>query len=86
MDPEFQRRGIAGKLVAWGLEEAERRGGLECTTEASPMGRVVYGRLGFGAEGSGEDLVYVVDDEFKDRDKPEILFMRTWADRAVAPL
>ncbi|OCK76730.1 putative GNAT family acetyltransferase [Lepidopterella palustris CBS 459.81] len=50
VDPAFQRRGVAGKLVAWGLEEAKRRGGLECTTEASPMGRVVYKRLGFGAE------------------------------------
>jgi GNAT superfamily N-acetyltransferase len=79
VDPAFQRRGVAGKLVAWGLEEAKRRGGLECTTEASPMGRVVYKRLGFGAEGAGEDLVYEVDEEFRNRDKPEILFMRTWA-------
>lgn len=82
--PAFQRRGIAAKLVAWGLEEAKRRGGLECTTEASPMGRVVYKRLGFGAEGTGEDLVYEVDEEFRSRDKPEILFMRTWADQLKA--
>lgn len=79
VDPAFQRRGVAGKLVAWGLEEAKRRGGLECTTEASPMGRVVYKRLGFGTEGAGEDIVYEVDEEFRSRDKPEILFMRTWA-------
>ncbi|KAF9875042.1 putative GNAT family acetyltransferase [Colletotrichum karsti] len=79
VDPAFQRRGVAGKLVAWGLEEAERRGGLECITEASPMGRVVYKRLGFRAEGAEEDLVYEVDEEFRNRDKPEILFMRTWA-------
>lgn len=79
VDPAFQRRGIAGKLVTWGLEEAKRRGDLECTTEASPMGRVLYKRLGFGAEGKGEDLVYEVDEEFRDRDKPEILFMRTWS-------
>lgn len=82
VDPAFQRRGVAGKLVAWGLEEAKRRGELECTTEASPMGRVVYKRLGFGAEGAGEDLVYEVDEEFKNRDKPEILFMRTWASQS----
>lgn len=80
VDPAFQRRGVAGKLVAWGLEEAQRRGGLECTTEASPMGRVVYKRLGFRAEkGAEEDLVYEVDEEFEGRDKPEIVFMRTWA-------
>ncbi|OTA90730.1 hypothetical protein M434DRAFT_397818 [Hypoxylon sp. CO27-5] len=84
VDPAFQRRGIAAKLVAWGLEEAKRRGGLECTTEASPMGRVVYKRLGFGAEGTGEDLVYEVDEEFRSRHKPEILFMRTWADQLKA--
>ncbi|OBT39051.1 hypothetical protein VE00_10874 [Pseudogymnoascus sp. WSF 3629] len=79
VDPAFQRRGVARKLVEWGLEEAKRRGGLECTTEASPMGRGLYERLGFGAEGAGEDLVYEVDEEFRNRDKPEILFMRTWA-------
>lgn len=79
VDPAFQRRGVAGKLVEWGIQEAKRRGKLECTTEASPMGRVVYKRLGFGAEGAGENLVYEVDEEFRNRDKPEILFMRTWA-------
>ncbi|KAM7185081.1 hypothetical protein V8F20_011946 [Naviculisporaceae sp. PSN 640] len=80
VDPAFQRRGVAGKLVAWGLEEAQRRGGLECTTEASPMGRVVYKRMGFRAEkGAEKDLVYQVDEEFEARDKPEIVFMRTWA-------
>jgi GNAT superfamily N-acetyltransferase len=79
VDPAFQRRGIAGKLVQWGLKEAKRRGNLECTTEASPMGRVVYKRLGFGAEGTGEDTVYEVDEEFSNRDKPPIVFLRTWA-------
>ncbi|KAF3492393.1 uncharacterized protein GIQ15_01910 [Arthroderma uncinatum] len=79
VNPDFQRRGVAGKLVAWGLEEAKRRGGLECMTEASPMGRSVYEKLGFRAESAGEDLVYDVDEEFMNRDMPEILFMRTWA-------
>lgn len=77
VDPAFQRRGVAGKLVAWGLEEAKRRGGLQCTTEASPMGRSVYKKLGFRAEGAGEDITYEVDEEFRNRDKPEILFMHT---------
>ncbi|KAI1463059.1 putative GNAT family acetyltransferase [Daldinia caldariorum] len=79
VDPAFQRRGVAGKLVEWGLEEAKRRGGLECATEASPMGRTVYKKLGFRAEGAGEDLIYEVDEEFRHRDKPAILFMRTGA-------
>ncbi|XDG07223.1 hypothetical protein ABKA04_006838 [Annulohypoxylon sp. FPYF3050] len=77
VDPAYQRRGIASKLVQWGLDEARRRGGLEATTEASSMGRHVYRRLGFQPEGS--DLEYEVDDEFKSRERPPNLFMRTGA-------
>lgn len=79
VDPAFQRRGIAGKLVQWGLDEAKRRGDMECTTEASSMGRAVYTKLGFRAEGAGEDMVYEVDEEFKSRDKPPNVFLRTRA-------
>ncbi|KAI1095027.1 hypothetical protein F5B19DRAFT_396343 [Rostrohypoxylon terebratum] len=75
VDPAYQRKGIASKLVQWGLDEARRRGGLEATTEASSMGRHVYKRLGFQPEGS--DLEYQVDDEFKSRERPPNLFMRT---------
>jgi len=78
VDPAFQRRGIAGKLVEWGLEEAKRRGNLECTTEGSAMGRAVYRKLGFKDEGVG-DIVWEVDDEFKGRDKPPNVFLRTGA-------
>ncbi|KAF1948442.1 putative GNAT family acetyltransferase [Byssothecium circinans] len=74
--PSFQRRGIAQKLVQWGLGEAKRRGGLECTTEASSMGRGAYVKLAFRDEGVG-DIVYDVDGEFKDRDKPPNVFLRT---------
>lgn len=81
VDPAFQRRGVAGKLVAWGLEEAKRRGGLQCMTEASVMGRSLYKKLGFGVDGGGErgNIVYEVDEEFRDRDMPEIVVMHTWA-------
>ncbi|KAI5866737.1 hypothetical protein GGS23DRAFT_285276 [Durotheca rogersii] len=75
VDPAFQRRGIALKLVQWGLEEARRRGDLEATTEASIMGRHVYARLGF--RGEGQDIEYEVDLQFKHRDRPANLFMRT---------
>jgi len=75
VDPAFQRRGIAQKLVQWGLNEAKNRG-LECTTEASSMGRGVYMKLGFQPEGTS-DIVYEVDDEFKDWSKPPNLFLRT---------
>jgi GNAT superfamily N-acetyltransferase len=77
VDPNYQRRGIAGKLVQWGLDEARVRGGLECTTEASSMGRGPYIKLGFQPEGDGADLIYEVDEDFMDRDKPPNLFLRT---------
>lgn len=78
VDPRFQRRGIAGKLVEAGLAEARRRGDLECTTEGSVMGHPVYRKLGFKDEGNGE-IVYEVDDEFKSWDKPPNVFLRTRA-------
>jgi GNAT superfamily N-acetyltransferase len=77
VDPAFQRRGIAGKLVQFGLEEAQRRGGLEATTEASSMGRGVYQKLGFKAEGDGKDIEYVLDGEFRHRSTPPNVFLRT---------
>jgi GNAT superfamily N-acetyltransferase len=74
VDPDFQRRGIANRLVEWGLEEAKKRGGLESTTEGSAMGRFVYQKLGFRPV---EEVVYDVDPEFMDRKLPPNLFMRT---------
>ncbi|KAH8724120.1 hypothetical protein GQ44DRAFT_709179 [Phaeosphaeriaceae sp. PMI808] len=65
VDPAFQRRGIAAKLVQAGLQEAKQRGNLECTTE------------GFKDENEG-DIVFDVDDEFKARDLPPNVFLRTW--------
>ncbi|KAF2226202.1 hypothetical protein BDZ85DRAFT_76986 [Elsinoe ampelina] len=76
VDPAFQRRGIAAKLVQWGLEEAKKRGNLECTTEGSAMGRGVYRKLGFKNEGEG-DIKWEVDDEFASWDKPPNIFLRT---------
>lgn len=72
--PDYQGRGIAKKLVQWGVDEAQRRGGLECTTEASVMGRRVYEKLGFAM---GPEIVYEVDAEFADRKNPSNVFMRT---------
>ncbi|RWA10491.1 hypothetical protein EKO27_g4625 [Xylaria grammica] len=71
--PDFQRRGVASRLVQWGLDEARRRGIPNATTEASTMGRHVYQRLGFLPQGS--DTVYEIDDEFSNRDLPPNLFM-----------
>lgn len=77
VDPVFQRRGIAAKLVQWGLEEAKRRGNLECTTEGSAMGRGVYRKLGFKDEGVGDIKWDDMDEEFQDWDKPPNVFLRT---------
>lgn len=75
VDPAFQRRGIALKLVQWGVEEAKRRGGLEATTEASAMGRHVYAKLGFKPVA---DVEYNIDEDvIKGRTMPPNLFMRT---------
>jgi aminocarboxymuconate-semialdehyde decarboxylase len=76
--PDFQRRGIAGKLTQYGLDEAKQRGNLECTTEGSAMGRAVYRKLGFKDEGVG-DIVFEVEKEFESRDKPPNVFLRTGA-------
>lgn len=75
VDPAYQRRGVGRALVQWGLDEAQRRGGLECITEASSMGRKVYLQMGFRQE--GREMEYPVDDEFKDRKLPSNVFLRT---------
>lgn len=75
VDTDFQRRGIAVRLVQWGLDEAERRGGLEAMTEASVMGRWVYAKMGFKPVG---EIDYGVEEELLgDRKLPSNLFMRT---------
>lgn len=75
--PKFQRQGIAAKLVQYGLDEAERRGGLVCCTEASPMGRSVYAKLGFRQE--GPEIEYRVDGaKFARNGMPSNVFMRTY--------
>ncbi|EKJ70817.1 hypothetical protein NXS19_005029 [Fusarium pseudograminearum] len=75
VDPKFQRRGLATKLVQWGLDEAVKRGNLECVTEGSSMGRLVYLQQGFKPD--GEETVYEMDEEFKDREMPSNLVLRT---------
>lgn len=75
VDPIYQGRGIATRMVQWGLDEAEARGGLECITEASVMGRRVYEKLGFKQE--GPEIEYAFSEQFAGRDRPSNIFMRT---------
>ena len=72
--PICQGRGVASKLVQWGLDEAKRLGDLEAITEASIMGRSVYKRLGFQEI---VEIEYALDEEFKDRSQPSNVFLRT---------
>ena len=44
--PDYQRRGAAAKLCAWGVKEAEKRA-VNMTLFSSPMGRSLYLKLGF---------------------------------------
>ncbi|KAB5547359.1 acetyltransferas-like protein [Coniochaeta sp. 2T2.1] len=43
----WQRRGLGGMLVRWGLERADAEG-WEAYLDATPEGRGLYERLGFG--------------------------------------
>lgn len=74
--PDFQRRGIASRMVQWGLDEAKRRGGLVCCLEASKQGRPVYAKLGFKPE--GPEIDYRVNGaKFAEKGMPPNQFMRT---------
>ncbi|KAL4739960.1 acyl-CoA N-acyltransferase [Aspergillus similis] len=44
--PDYQRKGIAKRLLAWGIEEAERLG-IDTWLEATEQGRPVYEKSGF---------------------------------------
>lgn len=45
-DPEHQRRGVGGKLIEWGLNQASLRG-LPVFLIASPVGHTLYKKCGF---------------------------------------
>lgn len=44
--PSYQRRGLASKLLHWGLKRADQEG-VETYLAASPDGKPVYERNGF---------------------------------------
>lgn len=44
--PEYQRMGVGGKLLEWGLQEADREG-VECWIDASPFGLGLYKKFGW---------------------------------------
>jgi predicted N-acetyltransferase YhbS len=44
--PEYRRLGVAGMLIGWGTEQADRDN-LECFVDSSDKGRIVYEKFGF---------------------------------------
>ena len=46
VDPQHQRKGLATRLISWGLDRA-RDEGVQATLLASPQGRALYERQGF---------------------------------------
>ena len=46
VNPEYQRMGVGGKLLEWGLAEADREG-VECWIDASPFGLGLYKKHGW---------------------------------------
>ncbi|KAI9789572.1 MAG: hypothetical protein M1816_005979 [Peltula sp. TS41687] len=50
VSPRFQRRGIGGLLIDWGLDKAAREG-VPAVLEASPVGESLYLKKGFRTYG-----------------------------------
>lgn len=46
VDPAFQRRGIGGRLVDWGMENAKKEG-IPATILGSQVGQSMYRKRGF---------------------------------------
>ncbi|KAL8992766.1 MAG: hypothetical protein Q9169_006860 [Polycauliona sp. 2 TL-2023] len=46
VDPEYQRRGVGGRLLSWGLEQAKLEK-VPTTLTASTVAEPLYRRLGF---------------------------------------
>lgn len=55
VSPKHQRKGIAKKLIGWGMERAVKEN-VPLTLEASQAGRPVYVRMGFKTIAELEDF------------------------------
>ena len=53
INPEYQRRGVGGKLLEWGTQQADKHN-EKIYLEASPAGRGLYLRHGFEIVGTLE--------------------------------
>lgn len=50
VDPEYRRKGLATRLLKWGMDEGDRLG-LPCMLEATREGEVVYKQHGYVSQG-----------------------------------
>lgn len=46
IDPDYQRKGLGGKLLKWGIDQAAQQG-VPAWLESSPMGKALYEKNGF---------------------------------------
>lgn len=69
--PAYQRRGIATRLMEWGVDMADQLG-FPCFVEATPAGRPLYQRCGFVIE---EEVLPVMPTKFADREPCRYTFM-----------
>lgn len=69
--PAYQRRGIATKLMSWGVQMADQLG-FPCFVEATPSGRPLYERHGFVLQ---EEVTPVMPDKFAEREPCRYAFM-----------
>ncbi|KAK3628655.1 hypothetical protein LTR56_018470 [Elasticomyces elasticus] len=69
--PGYQRKGIGGRLMDWGLRKADELG-FDAWVEGSVPGRPLYEKHGFVFQG---DIAIIVPDEFADREKMTVAFL-----------
>ena len=69
--PAHQRKGIATRLMNWGVETADQLG-FPCFVEASPAGRPLYERHGFVFE---QEITLVLPAQFVAREPCRYSFM-----------
>jgi len=75
VDFRYQRLGIGGKLLEWGIETAKGKG-LGVQTEAGPMGEGLYRKMGFKQVGVwGVKMVGVKEVDEEGEEGERVMYM-----------
>lgn len=77
IDPDHQRKGIGGKLVAWGTQKADEMG-IDAVVESSVFGKGLYEKNGYVFQ---RDVELPVPEKFAHRPKSRF----AWLIRAKRP-